>query len=134
MKLASYWLDTSEPFRSATPGPVQGTCDVAVIGGGLTGCSAALAMAKKGAHVVLLEAGTIGHAASSRNGGMCNNGFAQDYGLLSCRPLWKGFRLARHPGPSRAPLVPAAGRGLLPAQGQAGLTGLTACRRSCRRH
>jgi hypothetical protein len=33
MKLTSYWLDTSEPFRSATAGPVQGTCDVAVIGG-----------------------------------------------------------------------------------------------------
>ena len=56
MKLTSYWLDTSEPFRSATAGPVQGSCDVAVIGGGLTGCSAALALAKKGARVVLLEA------------------------------------------------------------------------------
>jgi glycine/D-amino acid oxidase-like deaminating enzyme len=85
MKLTSYWLDTSEPFRSATAGPVQGTCDVAVIGGGLTGSSAALALAKKGARVVLLEAETIGHAASGRNGGMCNNGFAQDYGTLSVR-------------------------------------------------
>lgn len=85
MKLTSYWLDTSEPFRSAAAGPVQGSCDVAVIGGGLTGCSAALAPAKKGARVVLLEAETIGHAASGRNGGMCNNGFAQDYGLLSAK-------------------------------------------------
>jgi glycine/D-amino acid oxidase-like deaminating enzyme len=85
MKLTSYWLDTSQPFRSAAAGPVQGSCDVAVIGGGLTGCSAALALAKKGARVVLLEAETIGHAASGRNGGMCNNGFAQDYGLLSAR-------------------------------------------------
>jgi glycine/D-amino acid oxidase-like deaminating enzyme len=85
MKLTSYWLDTSTPFRSATAGPVQGTCDVAVIGGGLTGSSAALALAKKGARVVLLEAETIGHAASGRNGGMCNNGFAQDYGTLSAR-------------------------------------------------
>ena len=85
MKLTSYWLDTSEPFKSATAGPVQGTCDVAVIGGGLTGSSAALALAKKGARVVLLEAETIGHAASGRNGGMCNNGFAQDYGTLSAR-------------------------------------------------
>lgn len=79
MKLTSYWLDTSEPFRSAAPEPVQGSCDVAVIGGGLTGSSAALALAKKGARVVLLEAETIGNAASGRNGGMCNNGFAQDY-------------------------------------------------------
>lgn len=85
MKLTSYWLDTSEPFRSAAAGPVAGHFDVAVIGGGLTGSSAALALAKKGASVVLLEAETIGHAASGRNGGMCNNGFAQDYGMLSAR-------------------------------------------------
>ncbi|TNC16202.1 FAD-binding oxidoreductase [Methylobacterium terricola] len=83
MKLTSYWLDTSTPFASGAPGPVEGTCDVAVIGGGLTGSSAALALAKKGARVVLLEAGTIGNAASGRNGGMCNNGFAQDYATLS---------------------------------------------------
>ncbi|POR51467.1 NAD(P)/FAD-dependent oxidoreductase [Bosea psychrotolerans] len=85
MKLTSYWLDTSEPFRSAASGPVAGHCDVAVIGGGLTGSSAALALARKGARVVLLEAETIGHAASGRNGGMCNNGFAQDYGVMSAR-------------------------------------------------
>jgi len=85
MKLTSYWLDTSEPFKRAAPGPARGTCDVAVIGGGLTGCSAALALAKKGARVVLLEAETIGNAASGRNGGMCNNGFAQDYGMLSAK-------------------------------------------------
>jgi glycine/D-amino acid oxidase-like deaminating enzyme len=85
MKLTSYWLDTSEPFRSTAAGPVQGNCDVAVIGGGLTGCSAALALAKKGARVVLLEAETIGNAASGRNGGMCNNGFAQDYGVMSAK-------------------------------------------------
>jgi glycine/D-amino acid oxidase-like deaminating enzyme len=85
MKLTSYWLDTSEPFRSAAAGPAAGHYDVAVIGGGLTGSSAALALARKGARVVLLEAETIGHAASGRNGGMCNNGFAQDYGMLSAR-------------------------------------------------
>jgi len=85
MKLTSYWLDTSEPFRSAATGPVQGSCDVAVIGGGLTGSSAALALAKKGARVVLLEAETVGNAASGRNGGMCNNGFAQGYGMLSAK-------------------------------------------------
>lgn len=85
MKLTSYWLDTSQPFKSAASGPVQGSCDVAVIGGGLTGSSAALALAKKGARVVLLEADTIGNAASGRNGGMCNNGFAQDYGMMSAK-------------------------------------------------
>jgi glycine/D-amino acid oxidase-like deaminating enzyme len=83
MKLTSYWLDTSKPFSGGAKGPIEGTYDVAVIGGGLTGSSAALALAKKGARVIVLEAETIGHAASGRNGGMCNNGFAQDYGMMS---------------------------------------------------
>ena len=43
--------------------------DVAIIGGGATGLSAALHLAQQGASVVLLEAGRIGHGASGRNGG-----------------------------------------------------------------
>jgi glycine/D-amino acid oxidase-like deaminating enzyme len=85
MKLTSYWLDTSPPFQGAATHSVQGSCDVAVIGAGLTGSSAALALAKKGARVVVLEAETVGNAASGRNGGMCNNGFAQDYAMMSAR-------------------------------------------------
>ncbi|MCK5931980.1 MAG: FAD-binding oxidoreductase [Fulvimarina manganoxydans] len=85
MKLTSYWLDTSKPFSGGAMGPLEETYDVAVIGGGLTGSSAALTLARKGARVALLEAETIGNAASGRNGGMCNNGFAQDYGVMSER-------------------------------------------------
>ena len=43
--------------------------DVAVIGGGFTGLSAALACAEKGLKVALFEAETIGFGASGRNGG-----------------------------------------------------------------
>jgi glycine/D-amino acid oxidase-like deaminating enzyme len=49
---------------------------VAVVGAGFTGLSAAIALAKKGAKVVVLEAGLVANAASGRNGGMCNNGRA----------------------------------------------------------
>lgn len=80
MKMMSYWLDTAKPFASAAPGGPEGTADVAVVGAGFTGLSAALALAKKGAKVVVLEADRVAGAASGRNGGMCNNGFAQDYG------------------------------------------------------
>jgi len=83
MKMASYWLDTVKPFASGAPGGPQGDADVAIVGGGFTGLSAALALAKKGAKVVVLEADRVAGAASGRNGGMCNNGFAQDYAGLS---------------------------------------------------
>ena len=85
MKLQSYWLDTAPPFSSGAEGPPHGDADVAVVGAGFTGLSAALALAKKGAKVVVLEAGRVANAASGRNGGMCNNGFAQDYYALSRR-------------------------------------------------
>ena len=85
MRFSSYWLDTSEPFVSRSPELPDGRCDVVVVGGGITGSAAALALAKKGARVVVCEAGTVGQAASGRNGGMCNNGFAQDYASLSQR-------------------------------------------------
>jgi len=83
MQFTSYWLDTSEPFVGRTTGLPVDSCDVVVVGGGITGLTAALALAKKGARVVVCEAGTVGQAASGRNGGMCNNGFAQDYATLS---------------------------------------------------
>lgn len=79
MKMMSYWLDTAKPFSAGAQGGPQGTADVAIVGAGFTGLSAALALAKKGAKVVVLEADRVAGAASGRNGGMCNNGFAQDY-------------------------------------------------------
>ncbi len=48
--------------------------DLAVIGGGYTGCSAALTAAKAGASVCLLEAHQIGHGGSGRNVGLVNAG------------------------------------------------------------
>ncbi len=85
MKLFSYWLDTAPTFGGASLEPVEGKADVVVVGAGLTGVSAALALAKKGARVVVCEAETVGHAASGRNGGMCNNGFAQDYAAIAAK-------------------------------------------------
>ena len=69
----NYWLTTVQmPTPPAEPMPE--TADVAVIGAGFTGLSAALAMARRGAKVVVLESETIGWGASSRNGGMVLTG------------------------------------------------------------
>lgn len=48
--------------------------DVVVVGGGFTGCSAALHLAEAGVDVHLLEAQTIGHGGSGRNVGLVNAG------------------------------------------------------------
>ena len=69
----NYWLTTVHmPTPSAQPLPE--TADVAVIGAGFTGLSAALTLAKRGAKVVVVESETIGWGASSRNGGMVLTG------------------------------------------------------------
>jgi gamma-glutamylputrescine oxidase len=49
--------------------------DVAIIGGGITGVSAALHLAERGYKVALLEAQEIGWGASGRNGGQALPGF-----------------------------------------------------------
>lgn len=50
------------------------TVDLVIIGGGFTGCSAALEAARSGLSVALLEAETIGHGGSGRNVGLVNAG------------------------------------------------------------
>ena len=76
MKFTPYWLDTSPqgPDRSMTD--VGGTVDVAVVGAGLTGLSAALHLARKGAKVAVFERETVAFGASGRNGGMATTGLS----------------------------------------------------------
>jgi glycine/D-amino acid oxidase-like deaminating enzyme len=52
--------------------------DIAIIGGGFAGCSAALAAAERGASVALFEARTLGWGASGRNGGQVIPGLKLD--------------------------------------------------------
>jgi len=64
-----FWWADAPPPKSYKDKPLSQKTDVLVIGGGFTGSSAALRLAKGGAQVTLLEAETIGWGASSRNGG-----------------------------------------------------------------
>lgn len=50
--------------------------DVVVIGAGITGCSAALHLAKRGFEVAVLEARSVGYGASGRSGGQTIFGLA----------------------------------------------------------
>ena len=70
----NYWLTTVEMPATEASRNLPETADVAVIGAGFTGLSAARTLAKKGARVVVLESETIGWGASSRNGGMVLTG------------------------------------------------------------
>lgn len=69
--------------------------DVAIIGGGISGVSAALHLAERGFRPVLLEARQIGWGASGRNGGQVLPGFGagqhkitQLVGAQEARKLW----------------------------------------------
>ncbi len=74
MKQQVYWHTTVNMPGDTDLTPLPEKVDVAIIGGGYTGLSAARTLAKRGVRAVVLEAQTIGWGASSRNGGMALTG------------------------------------------------------------
>jgi gamma-glutamylputrescine oxidase len=73
----SLWL--KEPRDALPQLRFDGREEVAVIGGGVTGCSCALTLAERGVRVRLYEAGEIAGGASGRNGGFALRGAAVPY-------------------------------------------------------
>ena len=78
----SFWQATMPALPDRTGRDLPDAADVVVVGGGLTGLSAARRAAELGASVVLLEAERIGWGASTRNGGFCHPGFKQSLTAL----------------------------------------------------
>src|SRR5580698_101045 len=68
------WEATAPPAPPTSPLKGQVRADVAVVGCGYTGLSAALRLAESGAKVVALEAVEIGFGGAGRNVGLGNAG------------------------------------------------------------
>ncbi|NDL62226.1 NAD(P)/FAD-dependent oxidoreductase [Acerihabitans arboris] len=93
MKLESFWQATAPVYLGSPPGDLPATADVVVIGAGFTGMSAALALARAGVDVTVLEAERVMSQASARNGGHCNTGVAQNFtALVASRGLEQASR------------------------------------------
>jgi glycine/D-amino acid oxidase-like deaminating enzyme len=74
MQEKNFWLGTVSERVSGTTGAIAEKVDVAIVGAGFCGLSAALHLAKRGVRVAVLEAETFGWGASCRNGGMVLTG------------------------------------------------------------
>lgn len=68
------WARTAPPAPALTALADHLRCDVAIIGAGYTGLSAALHLAQAGVDVIVLEAEEIGFGGSGRNVGLVNAG------------------------------------------------------------
>ena len=75
MKTTSFWNDNfPRPENLAVANELPSRVDVAIVGGGYTGLSAARTLRQAGVSVAVLEREHIGWGASSRNGGITGCG------------------------------------------------------------
>lgn len=98
-----YWLDRYPKARQPSYPRQRGALDVqvAILGGGLTGCSAAYVFAAAGVRVALVEANRIGQGGSASCPGLLRlepavpfDALKARHGLRVARHLWQSFRRA----------------------------------------
>ena len=72
-KFTPWWWEAA-PLRENAEATLPASADVAIVGAGFSGLSAALTLARAGRQVVVVDAEAPGYGASSRNGGQCGSG------------------------------------------------------------
>lgn len=83
--VASYYASTLSESLGFPQLQGEQTCDVCVVGGGFTGLSTAIHLARQGYKVILLEGSKVGWGASGRNGGQAIIGYNNGIGALEQR-------------------------------------------------
>ncbi len=78
----SYYAATAAREQHFPPLQGHAECDVAIVGGGLAGLSAAIELADRGFSVALLEAREVGYGASGRNGGQALAGLGCEQSVI----------------------------------------------------
>ncbi|MCU0912410.1 MAG: FAD-binding oxidoreductase, partial [Rhodobacteraceae bacterium] len=91
----SWYAATVDPLPPFAQLRGETRADVCIVGGGYTGLSAALHLARKGYDVALVEAHRVGFGASGRNGGQVGSGqrlevdeLERRFGKADARRLW----------------------------------------------
>ena len=76
-----YWWD-AVPRTATDLAPLPKTVDVAIVGSGYTGLSAALTLARAGRSAAVFEKDRLGEGASTRNGGMASGGIRMRFSRM----------------------------------------------------
>ncbi|WP_460451054.1 NAD(P)/FAD-dependent oxidoreductase [Alsobacter sp. SYSU BS001988] len=91
---ASLWRETAEPGVASTPLAGEQDADVAIVGAGYSGLSAALRAVERGLRPAVLEASEVGFGASGRNGGVVSTKYrvslvdmARRHGVKTARQM-----------------------------------------------
>ncbi len=97
--VSSPWWWEAAPRPELPEVSLPDAVDIAIIGSGYTGLSAAITLARAGRSVIVLEKGLPGEGASSRNGGMLGDvlkpgysGLVTAYGERVANDLWHEAR------------------------------------------
>jgi glycine/D-amino acid oxidase-like deaminating enzyme len=98
MAVPSLWQASADPLPGHPVLTDEVRADVAIVGAGYTGLSAALQLAKDGRRAVVLEAYSVGWGASGRNGGLVSGKFRVPFHVVDAMHGREEARRLHHIG------------------------------------